>query len=485
MPEFTETREAAVAGQFYPARTEALSESISRCLKPPKITLPGRIRALIVPHAGYQYSGPTAGQAYALLRDRTDIRRVVVVAPTHRVAFRGISIGNFSCFETPFGKIDVDTQTCAAMVAADPLFCSRPDAHYYEHALEVQLPFLQTVLPDVQLIPLVTGQLRANDLERAADVLGRLAWQDDTLWIASSDFTHYGQMFDYLPFTDNVQERLKELDMGAVRRIEEINAEAFQSYLDETGATICGATPIIILMKTLQIAEPAAKARLITYTTSGQMTRDFSHSVSYVSIAVTDTGDARPRSAEEATMAESELSRADRQTLLKLAQRAIESNLGSEPLAEVDETELSDALKRDGAAFVSLHRDGNLRGCIGNLEAVEPLYRNVIHNARNAAFQDPRFMPLTAAELAGLNIEISVLTPPRPIHSVDEFQIGTHGIILTKGQRRAVFLPQVAPEQGWDRETTLTHLSLKAGMGPDDWRRGAKYYVFEAIVFSE
>jgi AmmeMemoRadiSam system protein A len=142
-------------------------------------------------------------------------------------------------------------------------------------------------------------------------------------------------------------------------------------------------------------------------------------------------------------------------------------------------------LKRDGAAFVSLHRDGNLRGCIGNLEAVEPLYRNVIHNARNAAFQDPRFMPLTAAELAGLNIEISVLTPPRPIHSVDEFQIGTHGIILTKGQRRAVFLPQVAPEQGWDRETTLTHLSLKAGMGPDDWRRGAKYYVFEAIVFSE
>jgi AmmeMemoRadiSam system protein A len=134
---------------------------------------------------------------------------------------------------------------------------------------------------------------------------------------------------------------------------------------------------------------------------------------------------------------------------------------------------------------VTLHLDDALRGCIGTLEAVQPLYENVIHNARNAAFRDSRFSPLTAPEFDRIDIEISVLTPPRAIASLDEFVIGRHGIILEKGHHRAVFLPQVAPEQGWDKETTLAFLSRKAGLGPDDWRRGATFSVFEAVVFGE
>ncbi len=180
------------------------------------------------------------------------------------------------------------------------------------------------------------------------------------------------------------------------------------------------------------------------------------------------------------------LSENDKTMLLKLARESITRRLRGEPTPKPDPATLSEETTEDGAAFVTLHMRGTLRGCIGSLTAREPLFRNVINNALNAAFSDPRFPPVSLTDMDYVDIEISVLTKPRPIASLGEFIIGQHGIILSKGVHRAVFLPQVAPEQGWDLETTLTHLSLKAGLPPDGWKaEDVRYDVFEAIVFGE
>ena len=187
----------------------------------------------------------------------------------------------------------------------------------------------------------------------------------------------------------------------------------------------------------------------------------------------------------EAGMADCAVSAAEKETLLRLARSAIQARLKREPAPKPALEELTPRLREDGACFVSLHIGGELRGCIGYLEATEPLWQNVARNARSAAFNDPRFFPLSAAEFEAVEIEISVLTPFRPIPGPEAFIVGRHGIFLEKGGKHAVFLPQVAPEQGWDRETTLTHLALKAGLPADGWRRGATFSVFEAVVFGE
>ncbi|MFW5997114.1 MAG: AmmeMemoRadiSam system protein A, partial [Lentisphaeria bacterium] len=209
---------------------------------------------------------------------------------------------------------------------------------------------------------------------------------------------------------------------------------------------------------------------------SADFTGDYSHIVSYASLIVT--------AAEEQEHGYN-LSDEEKQTLLKTARTTIENELAGKTPPSPEDDELTDTLKENGACFVTLRQRGNLRGCIGTIEAYQPLYKDVITNARNAAFRDPRFAPLQADELPDISIEISVLTPPRAIDSPIEFQPGKHGIILEKGNARSVFLPQVAEEQGWDRETTLDHLALKAGLRPGDWRTKTSFYIFEAIVFSE
>ncbi|OGV82608.1 MAG: hypothetical protein A3K18_08175 [Lentisphaerae bacterium RIFOXYA12_64_32] len=489
MKGFTDERKAAVAGQFYPGVTERLTAAVEGYLKQPEKAPDGAaVRALIVPHAGYTYSGPTAGHAYALLRERKDIRRVVVIAPSHRVFLNGLSVGDYARFATPLGSMEVDVTACRALMAANPLITDRRDAHASEHALEVQLPFVQTVLPDATLVPLVCGKLDAAELKSVAVTLAEALWKPDTLWVISSDFTHYGEGFDYVPFRKDVPKALEELDRGAIDQIVKLDPAGFQEYVGRTGATICGRLPIAVLLAVLEQTGRKCRCELLDYTTSGRQTHDYDRCVSYASIAVLDAATAGAGTAVAAAAASESafpLTDEDKALLLRLARESIRSRLeDSKQETPADET-LSALLKTDAACFVSLHIGASLRGCIGCLEAREPLFRNVIRYARGAAFEDPRFDPVTAAELDRIDIELSVLTPRRSIASPEEFIIGKHGIILVKGRREAVFLPQVAPEQGWDRDTTLTHLALKAGLRPDDWRRDATFYVFEAVVFGE
>jgi hypothetical protein len=406
----------------------------------------------------------------------------VVLAPSHRCAFRGLSVGSYGKFATPLGDIPVDTEACSRLLEADELFVQRNDAHIHEHSLEVQLPFLQRVLGGgFKLVPVVVGAINAQDARKAGEVLGGTLWGDGHFWVVSTDFTHYGDAFGYTPFTDDVENRLKELDHGAIRQIEAKDFAGFVNYVDGTGATICGRLPVAVLLAAVNAASPAAECSLLGYTTSGRMTRDFSHSVSYVAMAVTEGG-SQP---EKSGAVPEQLGGRDRKTLLSLAREAIRTRLEGGELTLPDTSGMGPMLKEEGAAFVTLHLNGRLRGCIGNILPEEELYLNVMHNAVNAAFRDPRFNALTAEEFDKSDIEISVLTKPRRIPSLDDFVIGRHGIILSKKGRRAVFLPQVAAEQGWNVETTMTHLALKAGLRADDWKRDATYEVFEAIVFHE
>ena len=481
------TRAPAVAGRFYPEAPDRLQAEVSRAVERGARRLsrgpvpPRPVRALIVPHAGYVYSGEIAGAGYALLaRDAARIRRVVVLAPSHRVALDGISVGAWAAFATPLGEIPVDVQACRRLLARTPRITDTAAPHRAEHALEVQLPFIQTVLsPETRLVPMVCGDLDLGEMRRLAPILREELWDDATAWILSSDFTHYGRPFRYLPFLDRVKERLEELDNGAIRCIQARAPEQFLEYIRDTGATICGRVPIALFLTLLE-NQPNCRVTPLAYTTSGDLTGDFDASVSYAALAVLDPDLPAP----ENTTAD-DLGEPERQALLQLARQAIAASLEHRRLVVPEHVANNPRLARPGAAFVTLELHGRLRGCIGSIEAVAPLYEDVIANARNAAFHDPRFYPLSPAEFPDVEIEISVLTTPRPIDSPEEFVVGRHGIILEKHGARAVFLPQVAPEQGWNREQTLRHLALKAGLGPEDWRRGARFYVFEALVFRE
>ncbi|MFO7820517.1 MAG: AmmeMemoRadiSam system protein B [Lentisphaeria bacterium] len=477
-------REAVVAGQFYPAAPQRLQAMINEAV-PDSVAAEshGKVRALIVPHAGYQFSGRVAGEAYALLHGRTDIKRVMVLAPAHRVPFGAISVGSFTAFQTPLGDIPVDADACQVLLESSSLVADRNDAHEFEHALEVQLPFLQSVLGDFKLVPIVCGQLSRPDESAIAAVLADHLWDPETLWVISSDFTHYGSSFGYTPFRDNIPERLRELDRGAIDRICTLDVKGFQRYLDDTGATICGSTPIGLLLSAVNSVSEDVTAEEVMYSTSGEITGDHRQSVSYASIAFYSSPAPRPGAAKADVETEFSLEENDQSRLMELARESIRAKLQSESPPTPDAESLNPVLREKACAFVTLHLQGRLRGCIGSLEPREALYKNVINNARNAAFSDPRFPPLSASEFEDIEIEISVLTPARPIGSPEDFIPGQHGIILKKGRAKAVFLPQVASEQGWDRETTLTHLALKAGLEPDGWRRGAKFEVFEAIVF--
>ena len=271
------------------------------------------------------------------------------------------------------------------------------------------------------------------------------------------------------------------LDLGAFEAIKAKDLTAFRAYCAQTGATICGHDPIGLLLAMLP---KNAAAHLVKYDTSGRITGDFQNSVSYLCAAFTGTWE--PGATPQAEAADP-LSADDKKALLKLARGMIEAQLktGKQPQPEELGIAVTPAMKKHMGAFVTLHKDGDLRGCIGEIEPRRPLVDVVRERALNSAFSDTRFTPVVAAEMPRIHIEISALTPPAPVNSWKDIVIGKHGMVLIKHGRSAVFLPQVAPEQGWDLPTTLTYLSQKAGLPPDAWKEGASYLVFEAIVFHE
>ena len=304
-------RKPAVAGQFYDANPAVLDADLSaffaNCADVEPLTNQKMVRAIISPHAGYIYSGQTAAKVFNLLKQNFNstsgfnssmlaarsliYKRAVVIAPSHRMPFLGLASSTYTAYRTPLGDIPVDRDV-SEQLALSPVISINNAAHDGEHALEVQLPFLQKILEtspmaeDFKIVPLICGSLDDKTAKLAAEALLPY-WNQETLWIISSDFTHYGRSFGYLPFSENVPEELKKLDLGAVDAIEKLDYAAFDEYITKTGATICGANPIKLLLKTIELStqDDNITAQLVDYTNSGELTDDYSSCVSYAGIA--------------------------------------------------------------------------------------------------------------------------------------------------------------------------------------------------------
>ncbi len=468
-----QVRPAYCAGGWYPKDADALAKQLDGLLD--KAAAPSTSQepiGLISPHAGYRYSAPVAAAAYRGIRGHP-YERVIVMAFSHRNASRygGIDVPkDLRAYQTPLGEIPLDREVCDALLE-NPLFSSQGEIDVGEHSLELQLPFLQRSLKAFRLVPLLVGRMDAASYAKAASAL--LPWIDDkTLLVASTDFTHYGERFGYLPFTEELPRKLSELADQAAAPLLRGDFDGFRNHVDQTGDTICGRGPVSLLLRILSMSGGAVGVRA-GFDTSGNLTGDWSSSVTYQSFVFS-----RPTGT---------LAASDRASLLKLARETVGHHLSGKGVAQVKAARLSPGLLADGACFVTLENKGQLRGCIGNMVANGPLYEAVVRNAISAC-GDRRFLdnPVTAAELGQLDIEISYLTPMKRVKEVDEIIIGRHGLMITLGWRRGVLLPQVAARRGWTREEFLAQTCRKAGLAIDAWKTPeAQLYSIEAEVFGE
>jgi hypothetical protein len=465
----TRVRKAAVAGSFYPGDKETLRDDIDRLLANVQTTPPtGRPVVVIEPHAGYKYSGQIAAHGYRLLKDR-DIRTVIVVSPSHMGHFPFAAVFDGDVYETPLGAIPVDHDLSDRIAADAPRVQRSPRGHIQsdlpsrEHAIEVQLPFLQSVLGDFSIVPIVMGDQSWQVCQELGEALAPHLTRTDVLVVASSDLSHF-YSYDEARSRDAVFCDL--LEAGDPRRL-----------YDSVGAgtcEACGAGPIVASLIASQRLG-GTHCTVLSTANSGDVTGDRDRVVGYAAAVVTapDTGiEPNPDLLDQATQ----------DHLLQRARHAIEHDLGIATPPAGD----GQGFETRRGVFVTLKKNGRLRGCIGNLEANRPLPQTVAEIARAAAFNDPRFQPVTREEISQLKIEISVLTPLRRIQGAGNIRVGDHGLVVDDGTGRGLLLPQVAEEYGWDATAFLEHTCEKAGLHREAWKEeNTCVYVFEAQVFAE
>lgn len=444
-------RPPAVAGMFYPADARQLAHDVQQLLVEahPHDLIP---KALIVPHAGYIYSGAIAATAYATLNPiASRIRRVVLLGPTHRVAVYGLALPGADAFDTPLGRVMLDTAATRA-IAHLPQVSISAQAHAQEHSLEVQLPFLQSVLTDFTLLPLAVGMATA---EEVAEVLEILWGGDETLIVISSDLSHY------LPYST-----AQRVDSDTVQSILKLHQPIAHDHA-------CGGTPISGLIVAAQ--KHHLTPHLLDLRNSGDTAGSHDQVVGYAAIAFTQDKDNAVTTDEE-----------HGRILLKLARNAIAEQIGS-PKQDMPQ---ANWLQQPGATFVTLTLHGQLRGCIGSLEAHRSLIKDVRNNAAAAAFHDPRFAPLTAEEFAEVVVEVSLLTAPQPMEFRDEIDAltqlrpGVDGVVFEYGNYRSTFLPQVWENLAQPRQF-LAMLKRKAGLPDDFWAGGVKLSRYTVTKWSE
>ncbi len=479
--------ESTLAGSWYDADPARLRNELEGYLREAPAATNADVYAVVMPHAGYAYSGTCAAAGAKAVAAHSDLRRVVVVGFAHRVPLpdRASLPAQETVYRSPLGETPLDTEAIAELLK-NPLFTDVPATRRGENSVEMQLPLLQAALAgrDWKLVPVTLGQLGAETRDRVAAALGALM-DGRTVLVASSDFTHYGPNFGYVPFRADIEAGLRKLDGGAEEKILAGDAAGFAAYCERTGATICGQDSIGVLLRMLPEHFTATE---LAHDTSGRSTGDWNNSVSYESLAFYSAGRPKKPATAPPAAGPSELTAADQQALLGLARETIARALKGRAPDDPAEAGLvpTPAMQRKMGGFVTLTLGGELRGCIGEIFPRRPLAEVVLAHALDAAFEDPRFPPLTAQEFPRIRIEISALTPPVPVASYRDIEIGRHGMVLELRGRSAVFLPQVAPEQGWDLETTLTQLARKAGLPGNAWQDPrARFTVFEAVVFHE
>lgn len=460
-------RPATQANRFYTGDAKELSEEVDSFLALHKGTIYRNVAALIVPHAGYYFSGNVEASAYMTIPVNKSYKRIFLLGPSHHEWLDGASVNTEAdYYATPLGNVKVDYETCVELTEKDSVFSYREKAHDREHCLEVQLPFLQRRFEEVPpIVPIIISTNDFQKLKRMAEVL-KSYFTDENLFVISSDFSHYPSYEDAY-----------EVDAKTGKAIETGDVEQFIAAIEENArsgkrnlaTSACGEFPIITLMLML---DGQYDIKHLMYQNSGDIdNHDPSRVVGYHSFAFLR---------KEAGFT---LTDADKKQLKEIALNSIKDSLDGKSIENFQLSSINYQLRSKCGAFVSLHKHGHLRGCIGHFGEDVPLYEIVAEMARAAAFEDPRFMPVSREELNDIDIEISVLTPMRRIQSLDEFELHRHGIYIRKGYRSGTFLPQVADEVKWTKEEFVGHCSQdKAGLGWDGWK-DAELYVYEAIVF--
>ena len=403
-----------------------------------------------------------------------------MLAPSHYSRYRGASILDVDAYETPLGLVKLNQGICNNLINNPPFIGTFKNAHKREHSLETQLPFLQTVLGnDFELIPILISRLSNEEFDFIADKLRPLI-DEDTLIVVSSDFTHYGYGYDYVPFKKDVEANIRKLDHGAFERILALDFNGLFNYKKATGITACGFMPVLLMMKLLP---DNIQGKILKYETSGSILGDFNTSVSYASIVFTKNSD-RPDIIGKNTGLDND----EKLILLKVARDTLECYVKEKRMPDLNSGEytFSNKLKEKSGVFVTLNKSGHLRGCIGHIIPREKLFEAVMNNTINSSINDERFRPVSEEELAEIEIDISILSPIKQISGADKFIPGEHGIIISFRGIRAVFLPQVATEQGWNREETLARLCNKAGLPAYSWKdEEMEFFVFTTEVFHE
>jgi hypothetical protein len=467
------TRPAYVAGAFYPADRAELGKMLDEFLaRVPATKLDGPLVAIISPHAGYEYSGQVAAYAYALLKGKK-FERVVVIAPSHYEAFGFASIYDGDAYATPLGTVPVDKAFAARLTGLSPLIQMSGHGHGQvegrgEHALEDELPFLQRVLGEFELVPIVMGDQSYGLCRELGVSLAKAIHDSSTLIVVSSDLSHYH------PYDEAVS-----IDHHTLKGIEDWDYLSLSRNFESRVWEACGGGPIVAAMIAAERLG-ATRAIILKYANSGDVTGDKSRVVGYGAVALV-----KEKARAENKAAGFSLNGKEKEALLQIARKSVETAVREHKLYECSAGGL-ERLQEARGAFVTLKEHGELRGCIGYMTPLKPLCLTVRDVAALAALEDRRFTPVTPAELAQLEYEISVLSPMRRVMNIQEIKVGKHGLLIKKGEQEGVLLPQVPVEQGWDRQTFLEEVCLKAGMPKQAWRdEAADLYLFTALVFGE
>ena len=482
-PESQKVRKPAVAGSFYPASASEIKSMLDPWMhSSPCVHTSGSVapQALIVPHAGYVFSGEVAASAFNKIPREHGYKRIFLLGPSHRVGFNAASVNTLHAFaETPLGQVPIDTATGKELIKkGDGAFTFRTDAHDREHCLEVQLPFLQMALDEVPLIvPIVIGSQHLDVLQQIAEVLEPY-FTPENLFVISSDFSHYPSCEDAKKSDLHLAEAITsgglEEFLKALSHIDKMNFAG-----EDTAA--CGACAIAVLLDILDIqGRGRFEAEHVMYRNSGDSVYgDKDRVVGYNSIVFSR----REKPAKDTSDHIFSFSEQEKKAMIATVRQAIFSSLRLD--YDGDARPVGILREKGYGVFVTLHLNGHLRGCIGRFTSDDTLHETIREMALSAAFHDPRFPSLSRNEASQIDIEVSVLSPLKKIESIDEFKLGRDGIYIIKGRNHGTFLPQVADETGWNTEQFLGHCARdKAGIGWDGWK-DADLYTYQAEVVNE
>lgn len=475
-------RQPYAAGRFYSAVSESLKNDLSQLFAgAAKADLAGlQVRALIVPHAGYVFSGKTAASAFLTVPPDKKYRNIFIIGSSHVMAFDGASVYYRGDFITPLGKMKVNTEVAEALRKEHNVFRFPDNAHTQEHSLEVQVPFIQYYFREAQqIVPIIIGTSNRNTIKAIAEAL-RPWFTDENLFIISSDFSHYPGYKEAKEVDNLTADAILSKDPDKFLRTLASNSS---KGIDNLATSMCGWTSGLMLLYLVN-NDPSLEFRKISYCNSGDSPYgNKDEVVGYHSIILTEkpkTGAARKEDESLVKFTEEE-----KKQLFTIARNSISLMLNEKRRQVINPAEILPGLKKNMGAFVTLRLNGKLRGCIGRFVSEDPLYEVVNQMAVASAFDDTRFLPLTKEEYRNVEIEISVIGPLKRIHDKSEIVLGKHGIYIKKDFRSGTMLPQVAVENKWSVEEFLGYTSReKAGLGWDGWKN-AELYVYETVVLEE